>query len=209
MCVDLGQLRLTAWMLMVSVQVRYLKVIHGWRRTLGGATPVPLVQSVPGLGAQHPGCLLLLKVLDEGHSSISTGQIIPTCRITETAVAMCGEKGLITTAMGVSLFTVTSVPPPSYKNDSAASASHDQTFKFTLKARNRTYPLPATKMDPTAPSCTQPPYPAEERHTEPRRTSAWAGSHRHHTSCLEGSKTRDTGRCDAQRMRPMLPYLLS
>lgn len=85
MCVDLAQLRLTAWMLMVgSGQVRYLKVIHGWRRTMGGATPVPLVQSVPGLGAQHPGCLLLLKVLDEGHSSISTGQIIPTCRITET-----------------------------------------------------------------------------------------------------------------------------
>lgn len=116
MCVDLGQLRLTAWMLKVgSGQVRYLKVVHGWRRTLGGAPPVPLVQSVPGLGAQHPGCLLLLKVLDEGHSSISTGQIIPTCRITETAVAVCGEKGLITTAMGVSLFTGTSVAPPAAK----------------------------------------------------------------------------------------------
>lgn len=85
MCVDLGQLRLTAWMLMVrSGQVRYLKVSHGRRRTLGGASPVPLVQSVPCLGAQHPGCLLLLNVLDESHSSISTGQIVPTCRIMET-----------------------------------------------------------------------------------------------------------------------------
>lgn len=50
-------------------------------------------------------------------------------------------------------------------------------------------------MGPTAPSCTQPPYPAEARHIEPRRTSAWAGSHRHHTSCLEGS--RQTSMCGA------------
>lgn len=85
MCVGSGLLRLTAWMLMMrSGQVRYLKVIHRRRRTLGGATPVPLVQGVPCLGAQHPSCLLLLNVLDEGHSSISTGQIVPTYRIMET-----------------------------------------------------------------------------------------------------------------------------
>lgn len=84
MCVGLGQLRLTAWMLMVgSGQVWYLKVIHGRRRALGSASPVPLVQGVPRLRAQHPGCLLLLKVLDEGHSSISAGQIVAACRITE------------------------------------------------------------------------------------------------------------------------------
>lgn len=106
MCVDLTPLRLTAWMLMVrSGLVRYLKVIHGRRRTLGGATPVPLVQGVPCLGAQHPGCLLLLNVLNEGHRSVSAGQIVPTCRIMETrAVTTWGgkERGLITTATGVS-----------------------------------------------------------------------------------------------------------
>lgn len=117
MRVDSGQLRLTAWMLRVgSGQVRYLKVIHTGRRTLGGATPVPLVQSVPCLGAQYPGCLLLLKVLDEGHSSIGTGQVVPTCRIMETELQHCVEK--------------MSHQPPSSKG----SVSHDQTFEVTSEA---------------------------------------------------------------------------
>lgn len=34
------------------------------------------MQSVPGLGAQHSGCLLLLEVLDEGHGSIGAGQVV-------------------------------------------------------------------------------------------------------------------------------------
>lgn len=37
---------------------------------------MPLVQRVPGLGAQHPGRLLLLEVLDEGHGSIGAGQVV-------------------------------------------------------------------------------------------------------------------------------------
>lgn len=37
---------------------------------------MPLVQSVPGLGAQHPGCLLLLEILDEGHGSVGAGQVV-------------------------------------------------------------------------------------------------------------------------------------
>lgn len=40
---------------------------------------MPLVQSVPGLGAQHPGGLLLLEVLDEGHGSVRTGQVVAPC----------------------------------------------------------------------------------------------------------------------------------
>lgn len=40
---------------------------------------MPLVQSVPGLGAQHPGCLLLLEVLDEGHGSVGAGQVVAPC----------------------------------------------------------------------------------------------------------------------------------
>lgn len=93
-CVDLGQFRLTTWMFMVgSGQVWYLKVIHGWRQTLSGASPVPLVQSVPRLRAQHPGRLFLLKVLDESHSSVRAGQIVATCTSTETE--------LVTTMGGV------------------------------------------------------------------------------------------------------------
>lgn len=39
---------------------------------------MPLVQGVPGLRAQHPGGLLLLEVLDEGHGSIGAGQVVAT-----------------------------------------------------------------------------------------------------------------------------------
>lgn len=68
---------LTAWMFKVgSGQAWYLKVVHRRHWTLGGAPPVPLVQSVPGLRAQNPGCLLLLEVLDESHGSIGAGQIV-------------------------------------------------------------------------------------------------------------------------------------
>lgn len=34
------------------------------------------MQSVPGLGAQHPGSLLLLEVLDEGHGSVGARQVV-------------------------------------------------------------------------------------------------------------------------------------
>lgn len=37
---------------------------------------MPLVQRVSGLGAQHPGRLLLLEVLDEGHGSVGAGQVV-------------------------------------------------------------------------------------------------------------------------------------
>lgn len=39
---------------------------------------MPLVQGVPGLGAQHPGRLLLLEILDEGHGSIGASQVVAT-----------------------------------------------------------------------------------------------------------------------------------
>ncbi len=68
---------LTAWMFkMGSGQAWYLKVVHRRHWTLGGAPPVPLVQSIPSLGAQHAGCLLLLEVLDESHGPICAGQIV-------------------------------------------------------------------------------------------------------------------------------------
>lgn len=51
-----------------------------------------------------------------------------------------------------------------------------------------TYPLLAAEMGPAAPSCTGSPCPAEACHTEPQHKSAWGGSHRLHTSCLEGSR---------------------
>ena len=74
---ELVQLRLTAWMFKVgSGQAWYLEVVHSGRRTLGCAPSVPLVQSVPGLRAQHPGRLLLLEVLDESHGSVRTGQVV-------------------------------------------------------------------------------------------------------------------------------------
>lgn len=37
------------------------------------------MKSVPGLGAQHPGCLLLLEVFDEGHGAVRTGQVVTSC----------------------------------------------------------------------------------------------------------------------------------
>lgn len=37
------------------------------------------MQGVPGLGAQRPGCLLLLEVLDEGHGSVGAGQVVASC----------------------------------------------------------------------------------------------------------------------------------
>lgn len=55
---------------------------------------------------------------------------------------------------------------------------------------NRTYPLLEAEMGPAAPSCTGYLCPAEACHTEPLRRSAWAGSHQHHTSSLEGSRQR-------------------
>lgn len=51
-----------------------------------------------------------------------------------------------------------------------------------------TYPLLAAEMGPAAPSCTGSLCPAEACHTEPQHKSAWGGSHRLHTSCLEGSR---------------------
>lgn len=41
---------------------------------------MPLVQGVPGLDTQDPGCLLLLEVFDEGHGSVGTGQVVASCR---------------------------------------------------------------------------------------------------------------------------------
>lgn len=75
------EFKLTAcWFKVGSAQVRYLEVVHGRRRARGGPPAVPLVQGVPGLGAQDPGRLLLLEVLDERHGSVGAGQVVATCR---------------------------------------------------------------------------------------------------------------------------------
>lgn len=95
MNLEMVQLRLTAWTFKVgSGQAWYLKVVHRWHWTLGGASAVPLVQGVPGLRAQHPGCLLLLEVLDEGHGSIGTGQVVASWGVEgkERCLRMDGEK---------------------------------------------------------------------------------------------------------------------
>lgn len=85
---ELVQLRLTAWMFKVgSGQAWYLKVVHRRHWTLGGTPAVPLVESVPGLWAQHPGCLLFLEVLDEGHCSIGTGQVVAPWKVNQGKMA--------------------------------------------------------------------------------------------------------------------------
>lgn len=56
----------------------YLEVLHGGYGALGGASAMPLVQCVLGLGAEGAGCLLLLQVLDEGHGAVGAGQVVPT-----------------------------------------------------------------------------------------------------------------------------------
>lgn len=74
---QLVQLRLTAWTFKAgSGQAWYLEVVHRWHWSLSSAPAVPLVESVPGFWAQHPGCLLLLEVLDEGHGPVGTGQVV-------------------------------------------------------------------------------------------------------------------------------------
>lgn len=39
---------------------------------------MPLVQGVSGLGAEDPGCLFLLEVLDESHGPVRTGEVVAT-----------------------------------------------------------------------------------------------------------------------------------
>lgn len=58
---------------------------------------------------------------------------------------------------------------------------------------DRTYPLLEAGMDPAAPSCTGSPCPAVACRTEPPHKWAWAGSHRHRTSSLEGNRWRAEG----------------
>lgn len=77
----LDDIWLTAWIFKVgSGQAGYLKVVHRWHWMLGCTPAMPLVQGVPGLGTQQPGCLLLLEVFDEGHGSVGTGQVVASCR---------------------------------------------------------------------------------------------------------------------------------
>ncbi len=92
---EVEQFRLTAWTFMVgSGQAWYLEVVHRRHWTLGSAPAVPLVQSVPGLRAQHPRCLLLLEVLDEGHGSVGAGQVVASWSAEgrERCLRMDGEK---------------------------------------------------------------------------------------------------------------------
>lgn len=60
-------------------EIFYLEVINAGRGAQGGGAPaVPLVERVPGFRAQHFGCLILLKVLDEGHGSKHADQVVTT-----------------------------------------------------------------------------------------------------------------------------------
>lgn len=57
----------------------YLEVVDAGSSTQGaGASAVPLVERVPGFRAQNFGCLIFLEVLDEGHGSKHTDQVVTT-----------------------------------------------------------------------------------------------------------------------------------
>ncbi|TNN77892.1 hypothetical protein EYF80_011949 [Liparis tanakae] len=62
--------------LRVCVRGQLLDTVLGDQKQCEGVRIRDLELSVPGLRAQHPRCLLLLEVLDEGHGSIGTGEYI-------------------------------------------------------------------------------------------------------------------------------------
>lgn len=50
------------------------------------------MESVSGFRAQHPGCLLLLEVLDECHGSIGTGQVVAPWRRRAAQDRLSGQR---------------------------------------------------------------------------------------------------------------------